>query len=137
MLAVQIAKSYGAEVTGVDTTEKLDLIRSIGANRVVDYTREDFTTGGRRYDLIFDIPGNRSFSDLKRALAEDGRYVFIGHDQFGAAGGRWIGTMGRFIRLLVVAPFGRQRKGSRPSKDPRAPLVVLKEPSRPERSPDR
>lgn len=87
--AVQLAKAYGAHVTGVDETGKLDLVRSLGADQVVDYTREDFTRGAERYDLIFDIPGNRSFAECRRVLALDGSYVLIGHDRFGDAGGRW------------------------------------------------
>ncbi|MBK8822546.1 MAG: NAD(P)-dependent alcohol dehydrogenase [Anaerolineales bacterium] len=70
--AVQIAKSYGAEVTGVCSTRNLELVRSIGADHVIDYTKEDFTNNGQRYDLIFDAIGNRSVSDLKRALTPNG-----------------------------------------------------------------
>ena len=109
MFAVQIAKSYGANVTGVDIGQKQDLVEAVGADQFFDYTTDDFTLNGERYDLIFDIPGNRSFSDLKRVLADDGRYVFIGHHQFGASGGRWVGAMGRFIRLFIMAPFGRRK----------------------------
>jgi NADPH:quinone reductase-like Zn-dependent oxidoreductase len=76
--AVQLAKSYGADVTGVDSAAKLDMVRSIGAHHVIDFTQEDFTKSGERYDLIFDIPGNRSLSDTRRALTPDGAYVLIG-----------------------------------------------------------
>ena len=79
-LAVQIAKAYGAEVTGVDSTKKLEMVRSLGADRVIDYTQEDFTQGGERYDLIFDIPGNHPFSDCRRVLTPEGTYVLIGHE---------------------------------------------------------
>jgi NADPH:quinone reductase-like Zn-dependent oxidoreductase len=76
--AVQIAKSYGAEVTGVTSTRNLDLVRSLGADHVVDYTTTDFTQDGRRYDLILDTVGNRSVPDLKRALAEGGKAAVTG-----------------------------------------------------------
>ena len=72
-------------MTGVDGPEKLDLVRSIGADRVLDHTREDFTRAGERYDLIFDVPGNHSFAACRRALAPGGKYVLIGHDDFGPA----------------------------------------------------
>src|SRR5215211_6454938 len=74
-LAVQIAKAYGASVTGVDSAGKLEMVRSLGADRVIDYAREDFTRSAERYDLIFDIPGNRPFAECRRALAPEGKYV--------------------------------------------------------------
>jgi len=107
-LAVQLAKAFGAEVTGVDSTRKLDMVRSIGADHVIDYTQEDFTKSGERYDLIFDIPGNHSFSDCRRALTSKGTYVLIGHDHFGGAGGRWLGSLPRFFKLVVMSPFVSQ-----------------------------
>lgn len=76
--AVQIAKSHGAEVTGVCSAEKADLVRSVGADHVIDYSREDFAGGGRRYDLILDAGGYRSIRDCRRALRPDGTYVFVG-----------------------------------------------------------
>lgn len=76
--AVQIAKSFGAEVTGVDSTRKLDMLRSIGADHVIDYTKEDFTKNGQRYDLILDVAAYRSIFDYKRALSPKGIYVMIG-----------------------------------------------------------
>ena len=128
MLAVQIVKSYGAEVTAVDSAGKQDMLRSIGADQVIDYTEEDFTHGDERYDLILDIPGNRSFSDLGRVLAPDGTYILIGHDLFGAQGGRFIGSgIPRFIKLSVSSPFGKQQAAPRPTEDTTDPLVVLKE----------
>src|SRR5215212_12238166 len=78
-LAVQIAKAYGANVTGVDDTEKLEMVRSLGADRIIDYTQEDFTQSDERYDLIFDIPGNHPFSACRRVLNPDGKYILIGH----------------------------------------------------------
>ena len=76
--AVQIAKSFGAEVTGVCSTRKLDMVRSIGADHVIDYTQEDFTKSGQRYDLILDVVANRSIFDYKRALSPKGIYVMVG-----------------------------------------------------------
>jgi NADPH:quinone reductase-like Zn-dependent oxidoreductase len=76
--AVQIAKYFGAEVTGVDSTIKLDMLRSIGADQVIDYTQEDFTKSGQRYDLILDVVAYRSIFDYKRALSPKGIYVFVG-----------------------------------------------------------
>lgn len=77
-LAVQIAKAFGADVTGVDQTAKLDMMRSIGADRVIDYTQEDYTKTGKRYDLILDVAGYRSIFDCKRALNPNGTYVMVG-----------------------------------------------------------
>ena len=76
--AVQIAKSFGAEVTGVDSTGKLDMLRSIGADQVIDYTREDFTKNGQRYDLILDVTARRSIFDYRRALSPEGVFVVVG-----------------------------------------------------------
>ena len=74
MFAVQIAKTFGAEVTGVCSTAKMDMVRSVGADHVIDYTQEDFTRSGHRYDLILDMAGNRSLSQLRRALTHAGRW---------------------------------------------------------------
>ena len=76
--AVQLAKYFGAEVTGVDSTRKLDMLRSIGADQVIDYTQEDFTKSGQRYDLILDVVAYRSIFDYKRALSPKGIFVFVG-----------------------------------------------------------
>ncbi len=107
-LAVQIAKAYGAEVTGVDNTKKLEMVRSLGADRVIDYTVEDFTRGDERYDLIFDIPGNRPFSACRRVLTPNGKYVLIGHDRFGQGVGRWFGSIPRVLKLVALSLFVRQ-----------------------------
>lgn len=116
LFAVQIAAAYGAQVTGVDTTAKLDTMRSAGADEVIDYKQRDFTAGDERYDMIIDIPGNRSFADLKRVLAPDGRYVLIGHDHYGDTGSRWIGpTIPRLLKLELTAPFGRRKRGDKPA----------------------
>ena len=103
--AVQLAKSFGAEVTGVCSTTKLDLVRSIGADSVIDYTRDDFGEGERRYDLILDTAGNRSLSQLRRALTRRGTLVIVG----GEGGGRWIGGADRALRALLLSPFVRQK----------------------------
>jgi NADPH:quinone reductase-like Zn-dependent oxidoreductase len=103
--AVQLAKAFGAEVTGVCSTAKADLVRSIGADRVIDYTREDFADGPERYDVILDIAGNRPLSDLRRALARKGTLVIVG----GEGGGRWLGGIDRQLRALVMSPFLQQK----------------------------
>ena len=125
--AVQLAKAYGAEVTAVDASGKLDMLRSIGADRVVDYTREDFTQSGERYDLIIDIAGTHAWSASRRALSPEGTYVLIGHDQYGASGHRWVGSLGRFVKLMVIAPLVSQLHPFRGTKDPGDRLVVMKE----------
>jgi NADPH:quinone reductase-like Zn-dependent oxidoreductase len=103
--AVQIAKAVGAEVTGVASTSKLDLVRSFGADRVIDYTRDDFAGGSQRYDLVIDIGGNPSVSRLRRALTSTGTAVIVG----GEEGGNWTGSMGRPLRALALSLFVHQR----------------------------
>ncbi len=125
--AVQLAKACGAHVTGVDTAGKLDMLRSIGADRVVDHTQADVTKSGERYDVVLDIAGNHPWPDIRRALTPEGTYVLIGHDQYGAAGHRWLGSLGRFAKLLVISPFVSQLHPFRGAKDPGDRLVVLKE----------
>jgi NADPH:quinone reductase-like Zn-dependent oxidoreductase len=110
-LALQMAKAYGAHVTGVDSTSKLGMLRSLGADEVVDYTREDFTRSGVRYDLIFDVPGNYPFSACRRALKPDGTYVLIGHERFGASGKRVFGLIPHFLALMLLSRFVRQLRG--------------------------
>ncbi|WP_049566848.1 NAD(P)-dependent alcohol dehydrogenase [Nonomuraea sp. SBT364] len=107
-IAVQLAKAYGASVTGVDHEAKLDMVRALGADRVIDYTREDFTRKAERYDLIFDVPGNHSFADCRRVLNPDGMYVLIGHDHFGGVGSRMLGSLPHFFRLMALSPFRKQ-----------------------------
>lgn len=127
-LAVQIAKAHGAEVTGVDSTEKLDMLRSIGADQVIDYTQEDFTQSSERYDLIVDIPGNHSLSECRRALTTKGTYVLIGHDHFGKSGHFFLGSLPRFLKLMVMSPFVSQLPDlsfSLPSK--KDSMAVLRE----------
>jgi NADPH:quinone reductase-like Zn-dependent oxidoreductase len=125
--AVQIAKAMGADVTAVDVPEKLDMLRSIGADRVIDAAREDFTRGVEGYDLVLDIPGNHPFSEIRRVLTPSGTYVLIGHDAYGRLGRRWIGSLGRFLRLLVLSLFVKQLPGLRGAKDPGDRLRVLRE----------
>ncbi len=103
--AVQLAKAFGAEVTGVCSTTKTDLVRSIGADDVIDYTRNDFADRGRHYDLILDTAGLRSLSHLRRALTPQGTLVIIG----GEGGGRWLGGVDRVLRALMLSPFVSQK----------------------------
>lgn len=103
--AVQIAKALGAEVTGVCSTRNVELVRSLGADHVVDYTQEDFTRGGQRYDVIIDNVGNHSLSDLRRAMAPTGVHVMIG----GPKDDPWLGPVLGFIRAPIVSRFTSQR----------------------------
>jgi NADPH:quinone reductase-like Zn-dependent oxidoreductase len=104
--AVQLAKAYGAEVTGLCSTAKVDLVRSLGADHVIDYTREDFAAGADRYDLIIDIAGMPGLSRLRRVLAPAGTLVLVG----GEEGGDWTGgTIGRQLRARTLSLFVRQR----------------------------
>jgi len=102
--AVQVAKAFGAEVTGVCSTAKTDLVRSIGADHVIDYTKSDFTAGDRRYDMVLFINGTHSASGLRRALTPRGTLVVAG----GEDGGSWLG-LGRQLRALTLSPFVGQR----------------------------
>src|SRR6476661_5556622 len=100
-IAVQLAKAYGAHVTGVDHASKLALVRSLGADRVIDYSSEDFTRSGEQWDLVFDVPGNHPFKAIRRALDPRGSYVLIGHDAFGATGHHWLGSIPRLLGLVA------------------------------------
>ena len=102
--AVQIAKAAGAEVTGVSSTAKLDLVRSLGADHVIDYTLGDITAGGHRYDVILDTGGNRPLSQLRRALTPRGTLVIVGSEN----GGRWLAGSDRQLRALMLSPFTSQ-----------------------------
>lgn len=99
--AVQIAKSFGAEVTGVCSTRNLDLVRSIGADHVIDYTNENFTEGSERYDLILDNVGNHSLSDVRRAMKPDGVLVIVGVPKTDP----WFGQLARPIKAMLLSPF--------------------------------
>jgi NADPH:quinone reductase-like Zn-dependent oxidoreductase len=106
LFAVQIAKAYGAEVTGVCSSGKVELVRSVGADHVIDYTADDVTATGQTYDLVLDMGGNRTLSKLRRCLTPRGTLVLVG----GEGGGRLIGgTMARSLRALAVSPFVRQK----------------------------
>lgn len=105
--AVQIAKMLGAEVTGVCSTRNVDLVRSLGADRVIDYTQEDLTQSEKRYDLILDNVGNRSLLEFKKVLKPTGIYVMIGGG--GPNDGRWIGPLARPINGFLLSPFVKQK----------------------------
>jgi NADPH:quinone reductase-like Zn-dependent oxidoreductase len=120
--AVQIARSFGAEVTGVCSTANVDLVRSLGADHVIDYTREDFTRRSEQYDLIFDNVENRSLSEVRRALTPSGTLVL--NSGTGASG---IAMMVRLLKPLVLDPFVRQTLRRFLSKPNDADLVFLKE----------
>ena len=120
--AVQIAKSFGANVTGVCSTRNVDMVRSIGADQVVDYTNEDFTQTEQRYDAMFDLVGSRSLSDCRRALTPRGTYVLVGVSDLG----RWFG-LGRQIKALSLSPFVRQRMRVFVVTHNREDLAVLKD----------
>src|SRR5712691_8590079 len=121
--AVQIAKAFGAVVTGVCSTTKTELVRSIGADRVIDYTREDFADGRNRYDVILDIAGNRSLSHLRRALAPEGTLVIVG----GEGGGRWLGGIDRQLRAHLLSLVVRQTLGTLIATARKDDLQVLHE----------
>ena len=121
LFAVQIAKAFGAEVTGVCSTAKVDLVRSLGADDVIDYTQEDFTRSGPQYDLILDMGGNRPLSQLRRALRREGTLVSVGSEQ----GNRWVGGRG-WIQSMLLSRFVRSLRplASEPNQ---ADLQFLKE----------
>ena len=123
--AVQIAKSLGAEVTGVCSTRNVDLVRSIGADDVIDYTRDDFARTDRRYDLVFDLVGNRSLRDCRRVLTPTGTLVLSGGGT--SHGGSLIGPLGLMVRAMVVSPLVRQRVRILMAKPDRQNLATLRE----------
>jgi NADPH:quinone reductase-like Zn-dependent oxidoreductase len=118
--AVQIAKAFGAQVTGVCSTAKTGLVASIGADHVIDYSQDDFADGPQRYDLILDLGGNSPLSRLRRALTPAGTLVIVG----GEDGGRWTG-MGRQLRAVALSPFVRQRLTMLTSRQRHADLERL------------
>jgi NADPH:quinone reductase-like Zn-dependent oxidoreductase len=119
--AVQLGKAFGAEVTAVCSTAKTDLVRSIGADHVIDYTREDFAGGGQHYDLILDIGGNSALARLRRALTPKGTLVIAGGE-----GAKWTGV-GRQLRALALSPLIRQRLTIYVSKHRQADLEALRQ----------
>jgi NADPH:quinone reductase-like Zn-dependent oxidoreductase len=120
--AVQIAKSLGAEVTAVCSTRNVDAARSMGADHVIDYTREDFTRTGERHDLMLDVAANRTLADCRRALTPRGTYVLIGGGH-----GRWVGGLPRFFTTRALSPFVSQRMRAFFATRSHEDLVVLKE----------
>ena len=121
--AVQIAQAFGAEVTGVSSTSKLDAVRALGADHVLDYTVDDFADGTHRYDVILDIGGNRRLSHLRRALSPGGRLVIVG----GETDGRWLGGSDRQIRALMLSPFVGQKLGTFVASENAGDLIALGE----------
>jgi NADPH:quinone reductase-like Zn-dependent oxidoreductase len=121
--AVQLAKAFGAEVSGVCSTAKVDMVRSIGADHVIDYTHDDFAEGDQRYDVILDIGGTSSLSRLRRALTPKGTLVIAG----GEEEGRWLGGSDRQIRALLLSPFVGQKLGTFVCKENHEDMLVLKD----------
>jgi NADPH:quinone reductase-like Zn-dependent oxidoreductase len=120
--AVQIAKAFGAEVTGVCSTSKVDLVRSLGADHVIDYTVDD-TDGGQRYDVILDTGGHRSLRRLRRTLTPRGTLVIVGSEN----GGRWLGGLDRSLRAMLLSPFVRQTLAPLATSENADDLIVLTE----------
>jgi NADPH:quinone reductase-like Zn-dependent oxidoreductase len=120
--AVQIAKAFGAEVTGVCSPAKADLVRSIGADHVIDYTTHDIGEGGHRYDAILDIGGNRRLAHLRRALTRTGRLVIVG----GETDGRWLGGSDRQVRAILLSKLVSQTLGTFISSENADDLAALR-----------
>ena len=123
LFAVQLARALGAHVTGVCSTTKVDWVRSLGADDVIDYTRQDFTALAQRYDLILDTAGNRPLSLLRRALTPQGTLVLVG----GEEGGRWFGGNERQLQALALSPFVRHKLRGLLALARKEDLVFLKE----------
>lgn len=121
--AVQLAAAFGAEVTGVCGPRNVETVRSLGAAHVVDYTREDFSTGTERYDFILDNVANHSLAQTRRALTADG----VLQSNNGTSGGRWFGTLGTVIATAIVSKFNRRQAGPSIKFSKREDLVELKE----------
>jgi NADPH:quinone reductase-like Zn-dependent oxidoreductase len=121
--AVQLGNWFGAEVTGVCSTRNVDLVRSLGAHQVVDYTREDVIRSGRTYDVIFQLAGTRSPSECRRALTAKGTLVLSS----GESDGRWIGPLGRVVKAALLSPFVGQRLVTFEARSSRQDLKVLGE----------
>jgi NADPH:quinone reductase-like Zn-dependent oxidoreductase len=119
--AVQIARAFGAEVTGVCSTAKVDLVRALGADHVINYNRDDFADGQHRYDLILDIGGNRRLTHFRRALTARGRLVIVG----GETDGRWLGGVDRQLRASLLSPLVSQKLGTFIAKENAEDMTVL------------
>ena len=121
--AVQLAQAFGAEVTGVCSTEKVDWLRSLGIDHVIDYRKEDFAQSDRRYDLVLDVGGSRSLSDLRRVLSPQGILVMVG----GEGGDKVLGGTAKWIRGLLLSPFTAQRLRPLATVPNKKDLLLLKE----------
>jgi len=121
--AVQIAKSFGADVTGVCSTRNLDMVRSLGADHVIDYTKEDFAKGDQRYDVVLDNVPNHSLSECRRVLNPQGKYVMIGGG--GPNDNRWVGPFRRVIHTLLISPFVSQKMGMMMAELKKSDLAIL------------
>jgi NADPH:quinone reductase-like Zn-dependent oxidoreductase len=121
--AVQIAKSFDAEVSGVCSTRNVEMVRSLGADHVIDYTQEDFTQSGQMYDLIFQLAGTLSPSECRRALTSNGTLLLSS----GESDGRWIGPVDRIIKALVLTPFVSEKMASFTVKPNKEDLQFLKQ----------
>ena len=121
--AVQIAKSLGAEVTGVCSTRNVEMVRSLGADHVIDYTKEDFAKSTERYDLMLDNVPNHALSECRQILKPQGRYVMIGGG--GPNDGRWIGPFVRVIEAMLTGPFVSQEMGMMMANSNKEDLTIL------------
>jgi NADPH:quinone reductase-like Zn-dependent oxidoreductase len=121
--AVQIAKSFGAAVTGVCSTRNLEMVRSLGADQVIDYTKEDFAKGDQRYDVVLDNVPNHSLSECRRVLNPKGKYIMIGGG--GPTDNPWIGPFGRVIQALLEAPFVSQKMAMMMAELKKSDLAIL------------
>ncbi|MEW2502546.1 MULTISPECIES: NAD(P)-dependent alcohol dehydrogenase [unclassified Amycolatopsis] len=119
--AVQIAKAFGADVTGVCSAGKVEMVRALGADHVIDYTRAALADGGHHYDVVLDIGGNARLSDLRRVLTPRGRLVIVG----GESGGRLLGGSDRQIRAKLLSPFVHQQLGTFVAKENAGDLIAL------------
>src|SRR5262249_1497819 len=120
--AVQIARWFGADVTGVCSSRNVDMVRSLGANQVIDYTPEDFTKRGQRYDRLFDCIGNHSLSACRRVLNSRGTYIIVGGPD-----GRWIGPLASPIKAIVLSRFVSQKFVMVMSRSSKEDLTIMRE----------
>ena len=121
--AIQIAKAFGAHVTGVCSSTKMDLVRSLGADHTIDYTRDEFADGKRHFDVILDVGGNSRLTRLRRALASRGNLVIVG----GEGGGRWLGGLDRQLRAVALSPFVSQKLVTLFPNENHQDMIVLRE----------